>query len=294
MPTKPVESILYRELSVAAAKDVIEIASPLLGEVVNYGANAFARCASSCSNGEKHLSLLVLHLHIIEMTDAIDILISQSCPWGAKLALRSSFEALLSVEYILEADYEQRSRCWFVHYMHERLRAYDSLDPSTPRGKEVQEPLSRDKYSISLPDLPELQAFRANYQQRLAEPEYQPVELEYRKRKHPRWYQLFGGPGNLRDLACRLNRGGQYETLYRRWSSITHAMEPARFLATTDTGTQVVRRLRDPTDIRSVTIFAVEYVVTATGLLISKLAPGEKSDFLRWYRTEVGPLYSRL
>ena len=37
MPTKPLETILWREFSVTKAKTTIDIASPLLQELVNLG-----------------------------------------------------------------------------------------------------------------------------------------------------------------------------------------------------------------------------------------------------------------
>jgi len=294
MPTKPVESILYRELSLVDAKEVIAIASPLLQEVVNYGINLFARCASSRSGREEHFSLLLLYLHILEMADAVDILISQSCPSAAKLPLRSLFEALLSIEYLVERDYKQRSGAWLVHYMHQRLKVYDSWDPSTPRGKESQKLLTKDKFATDLPEFPELQAFRMNYQQRLADSEFVPIDQEYVRRRPRNWYQLFGGPSNLRELACHLGRGGQYDFLYRWWSSFAHAQEPARFLATTDSDTQVLRPLRDPSGIGLVTTYAVTYSHTATKELTKKLRPGEERHYVEWLKHEVLPLLQRL
>ena len=51
MPTKPFEQLLYRELAKESAREDIEIASPLLLELVDYATNAFQRCQTS-SSGE--------------------------------------------------------------------------------------------------------------------------------------------------------------------------------------------------------------------------------------------------
>lgn len=76
MPTKPLETVLYRELSQVAVNDIIEIASPLLQEVVNYSTNAFARCLdASVDEGHEDTSILTLYRHTIEMTDSIEILV---------------------------------------------------------------------------------------------------------------------------------------------------------------------------------------------------------------------------
>ena len=103
MPSAPLESILYRELSKAQAKEVLAKATPLLQELVNYSTHALARCATSPSGEiDVDLSILALYRHIIEITDAIEVLVSQCCAEASSPLLRSSFEALISIEYILE------------------------------------------------------------------------------------------------------------------------------------------------------------------------------------------------
>jgi len=52
MPTKQFEPLLYRELRKVEAKEVIEIASPLLQEEVNYATNAFQRCQASSTSAK--------------------------------------------------------------------------------------------------------------------------------------------------------------------------------------------------------------------------------------------------
>jgi len=119
MPIKPIESLLNRDLSQVSAKKIIDISSPLLKELVNYSTNVFGRCqALATGNKDEDLSIFMLFLHIIEMTDAVEILISKCCPVPAQILLRSSFEAYLSIEYILEKEklYAQRSLSLLVVY----------------------------------------------------------------------------------------------------------------------------------------------------------------------------------
>ena len=99
MPTKELESVLHREISKAIASPIIAIASPLLQELVNYSTWAYMRCATSTSEEYVDRAPLTLFLHVIEMTDSIEVLITQSCPSPAFPLLRSSFEALLFLEY---------------------------------------------------------------------------------------------------------------------------------------------------------------------------------------------------
>lgn len=295
MPTKQFEPLLYRELRKVEAKKVIEIASPLLQEEVNYATNAFQRCQESAIGvADEHLPLLISYLHVIEMTDGIEVLVSQSCPIPAIPLLRSSFEALLTIDYILEADYRRRAFAWLVCYVRERLSQYEMLDPSHQKGKEFLSTFAADEVSkyMKLPPFNNLAQAIQNLQSLLTNnPDYQVADCEYqslkskRKRK-PNWYSLFGGPSNLRDLARNLSRGAQYEILYRSWSRITHADDLSRFLTHTNEGSPAFRPLRNPEELKQVSKLASTFILDATKKMLGKFRAGEMTSLARWYVRE--------
>lgn len=295
MPTKQFEPLLYRELRKIEAKGVIEIASPLLQEEVNYATNAFQRCqASSTGTKDEDLPLLVSYLHVIEMTDGIEVLVSQNCPIPAVPLLRSSFEALLTIDYILEADYQLRAFAWLVCYVRDRLGEYEMLDHSLPRGKEFFAMLETDKASkyMKLPSFPNLAQAIQNLKSLLINnPNYQVADSEYqslkskRKRK-PNWYSLFGGPSNLRELARHLNRGAQYDILYRYWSRVTHADDLSRFLTKTDEGYPGIKPLRNPEELKQVSRIASTFILRATRKILGKFRAGEMASLRKWYVRE--------
>lgn len=296
MPTKPLESILYRELSRAEAKDIIEKVSPLLQELVNYATNALARCATSKSLSGKQdedVAVLALYRQMIELTDGIEVLLSQSCAMAAIPLLRSSFEASLSIEYILEneANYVQRSLSWVVGYVHKRIDMYERLDPSTNKGQEAKKLFDDDVFASTIPMAPaaEVQAAKARLQSMLTKPHLQPIETEHCKYKRPEWYSLFGGPNDLRSLAQWLRRGAQYELLYRQWSMSVHGQDFLSFRDRTDRGEPAIRRLRDPGEISEIASFAALFLLGATKSILRKLRPGE--DIALWYKRDVRQLY---
>lgn len=295
MPTKPFEPLLYREFQKAAAKEIIDIASPMLQEIVNYSTNAFQRCQSSSKGSpDEDLPVLVSYLHMIEMTDGIEVHISQSCPIPAIPLLRSSFEALLAINYILEADYKRRAFAWLVDYVHDRLAAYEMFDPAHPRGKDFFAILAADEISqyMKLPSFPDLPQAILNLQSLLNKPNYQIAEAEYqslkkaRKRK-PNWYSLFGGPSNLRELARHVGRGAQYDILYRYWSRITHAGDLSRYLTRTSKGSPSFKPLRNTEDIKLVSSIAASLILDATHKVLVKFRSGEEASYGEWYMKEV-------
>ena len=294
MPTKPLEKLLYRELSKVSAKELIDIASPLLQELVNYSTNAFARCeSSSAGRTDEDLAVLILYLHVIEMTDAVEVLVSQSCPAPAQALLRSSFEATLYIEYILEneSEYRARSLAWLVGYVRSRLQAYRLFSPSAPLGRSVIEALEEHRSEA-------VQALEAedpawaieNLENFLAQPHIQPTQKLFQEHRRWKWYQILDSSlSNLRDLTGYLKREAEYQILYRQWSSILHAHDLSRFMARSSDGDPGFKALRDPNSIRVVTSHAASLILRATHLMLGKFRPGE--DYSRWYVTDVRDRY---
>ncbi len=67
MPTESFEPILDRNTAIVLAKPVIDLASPILTETVNYATNAFARCSSSKKGStEEAYPVLASYLHVIQ------------------------------------------------------------------------------------------------------------------------------------------------------------------------------------------------------------------------------------
>jgi hypothetical protein len=304
MPTKPLDSILYRELSKVQANEIIEIASPLLQELVNYSTNVLARCATSPSNEvDVDLSVLALYRHILEMTDGVEVLIVQCCADAAIPLLRSAFEALISIEYILEndakgqyKDFNRRSLAWLLNHVHNRLDLFDRFDFSTNKGIETKKLFEDDLIAstIGLPDL-DIDKARENLLKILDKPHMKSIEEEYekcKKRKRYNWYSLFGGPTTMRQLAINLKQGAHYEMLYRPWSISLHAQDFFPFIKKLEDGESVIRPLRNPESIQQVVGYAAGFILKSTRLVLGKFRPTE--NVTDWYIREVQKNYRKI
>lgn len=276
MPTKPIKKLLNRHLSRAAACEFVEIACPLLRECVNNGTWVFMRCWDSSSVApNENAAPLVLYLHIIEFVDAIEELLRNSCMVPSIALLRSCFEALLQLEYILEDDgcYTTRSLAWLKKFADNRVAYYEYVDPETERGRTVRKSIAEDKATKAL-GLPTAQ----------------------RARKRARaWRGLLSDAEAAKcaslpsreELSKRLKRHAQYTFLYRKWSSIVHAQDLSHVIAVDSQGHSGVRRLRDPREAQEVALFAACYIVNATGAMLRKFRPGEEKAFADWFTKEV-------
>jgi hypothetical protein len=291
MPTDPRQDILYRELSQLQANELNELTSPLIQEVVNFATNAFVRCMSYSESDENvDLAPFALHRHVMEMTDAVEVLLSNACPVPAIPLLRSSFEAVLYLEYIVEDDdlYERRSLTWLASYVRQRLARYETLLPTTPRGQDFLEAIEQDKTIREFPSLPaeEVEAGIENLRKLLSRDQFDEIQREFDEiGGFPKWYSLFGGPRNLRELAQQLRLNTQYDVLYRQWSMATHAQDFSPFIARGVDGERGIRGLRDVEPTKHVATFAVVFLLNATRLLINKFHPGE--PWGNWYMKEV-------
>lgn len=298
MPSKPLHSVLYRELMIAQAQDVLSIATPLFQELVNYGSMVLIRCATSSKGDENEdLAPLALYRHILEMIDAFEVLISNSCAAPTVPILRSSFEALLALEYILESDsvYVLRSLSWLAGYVNKRIAMYEAMLPSTQRGKEFASYVKKDKSIIDLPNPPSEGVKNAisNLEKLLSREQFSKIQAEFESLgKNVNWYHLFGGPHSIQALAYNLERHVQYEFLYRQWSSVAHAHDFSSYLAVSSTGESGIRGIRDPDPIVEVSRFAATFMIGATRLLLKKFRPGE--DFAKYYIKEIQKPFKEL
>ena len=298
MPTKPLETILYREFSKAQSGQIIEIASDDLQELVNFGSHALVRCAtSSTGNENEDLAILSLYRHVIEMTDGVEVLVSQSCAIPAIPLVRSSFESLISMLYIVEEDskYLDRSLAWLIDYIHQRLATYESLDPNTAKGQEFQQSINLDDTAKTLQLPPQTDVSNAikNLQSLLAKPQLHTLNQDFLNlRGAKKWYRLYGGPENVRELARHVGRIVQYDFLYRYWSRVSHGHDFAPFIVKTADGDSGIRGIRDASELKSVANFSATFMLNATRILIKKFRPDE--DIRTWYEREVRPKYTQL
>jgi len=298
MPTQPLLKLLDRDFAKVAAKELSNLACPLLKELVNHGTNVFMRCQAEAHDGEQdeHVPIFSSYLHVLEMTDGAEELLSASCVSPAVPLVRSSFEAVLGMEYILEREYRQRAFAWMVGYAHAKLGFYERLDSATPQGRAFAQTIANDRVlnQINLPPEADPKSAADNMRQLLAKPQYQSAEAEYQQLKKrsrrgaPQWFSLFGGPSNLRDLAISLRRGAEYEILCRHWSAIAHGHDVSRFLVPTDTGGEAsIYSLRNAKELPQIALYAASYMLDATRALILRFRPGERVSLAQWYVREV-------
>lgn len=130
----------------------------------------------------------------------------------------------------------------------------------------------------------------------LDSPQLAPIEAEFQRvkalmKRPPKWYSLFGGPNNLRDLARRLSQESDYLVFYPAWSSTSHASSMSALTAMSS-GKGAFYGLRNPRPMRESASLAAGSLLRATREMLEKFRPGE--DYTAWYVREVRQAYDRL
>jgi hypothetical protein len=303
MPTNPHRGILDRDYVLVQLDEINQIVTPLLTELVSHATNVVVRCGESAGT-ERNVNMppLTLYLHVIEMVDGVEVLFSRGCVQPTIPLLRSVFEALLQMEYMFESDFRRRALAWLVVDTHNRIILHELLDDGCDRGREFLVNAGGDEVlgqvDFSAQNIDARQAI-AGLNRFLKRTEVAPIEEEYQATKQrlggrrPSSFALFGGPQNLRDLAGRLGRPAQYDTLYKFWSGTVHGGNWRRFVAGVDEhGRAEVWSLRNPVEIKDYALIASRFLLDATRAMIGKFRPGE--NLQPWYEREIKPLRDNL
>jgi len=296
MSTESFKPILDRDTAIELAKPIIDLASPILKEAVNYATNVYARCSSS-KKGRLYEAYPVLasYVHLIQMTDSIEVLISSGCAAPVELLLRSAFEGKLTIEYILEKRSKSKKRAfsWLCKRVIDEIELHERFSPSHPKSKEFKAIYENDQLRKQgeFPFLPEVSEVIDRLKNNLKQSEYAEVYSEYQKRRaktrYPEWYSLYEGPKNLRELAQHLHQGTIYEVLYRSWSKISHASDSSHVTFPMEDGSRIIANIRNPMLIPGIAGMALSFLLETTKLMLLEYRSGEQVSFHRWWNSEI-------
>jgi hypothetical protein len=183
MPTEPYEPLLNREMYKALPKFLKDTLSPLLQEAVNYTTNFFQRCQTSkAAEPDEAYPVLASYLHIIQMTDGIEVLLSNVSVEPANLLLRSSFEARLALEYMLEKNYKERAISWMVKNIIDRIEQLENYDPTQSKSEKFKSTVFPEEIErlFSLPPIPNVSDDIIKLKESLKKPDYAEAYAEYK------------------------------------------------------------------------------------------------------------------
>ncbi|KTB49237.1 hypothetical protein DEALK_01490 [Dehalogenimonas alkenigignens] len=300
MPTKAETHLLNREPN--TNNSLTTLISSVLQEAINYATTAYQKCVlSKEGKTDEAFPPLATYLHIIQLADSIEVLITHGCGSPNHLLLRSMFEARLSLEYLLEKNREERSKAWIVKNKIDQMNSCELMTPTTKKGAELEQAFAKDetfRYTGRLP-IPDISKETEKLEEDLNQPSYKPFYDEYKKMVsmgniHPEWYSFFNGPRNIKALAKHLNQGSLYLTLYASWSRISHMNDAHHLTARTLDGNSFLGPIRNQRDIAHISTMALSILVLSTQLAINNYCPYYLKSFSKWYAKEIHENNARL
>ncbi len=303
MPTSPPPALFDPDHFTVQIKAILESALPMLEELRNYGLALFSRCSIRPEGGDENLAILLPYLHLLEMLDAVIVLLPASAIAPAGLQLRSILEASLTIEYIAQADTVRRGHAYLLLDALEEREFMKRLDPQTKEGQKLRSELGHDSILADFDkhfDPIEIASGPQFPSALLDQPRFKDVWDEYTrlaKKMSPtriRWYCLFDGPRSIRKLAYKLDRGSEYEFLYSRMSASMHVTSALRRqVEVAGPGIGDVRPLRDPREIFDVCRLSHALTIRATRIVLEYFRPQERERSVQWYIREIKPNFDR-
>lgn len=297
MPTEPVFDLLPGERSDEVQR-LLETLADGIAEVVRFGTHVFVwHSEASAGRRDEVVPVAMMLRHLLEMLDAVSALVRASIIEPAHLPLRSAFEAAVQIEWIIQSDSDRRGMAFMVWHAHHRIKLYRQFDRAMQQGKELAAKLTGTVYDgIDASGKFDLPAARANMESVLIKPHYQEAAHEYHKlqkerKRSPQWFQLFGGPDSLEQLASRVGMPEWYQILYRQWSGVAHATDVITGKLSGRDGGTAIQQLRWPGGVEGVYNFSVSLALRTFRHLIAATVPEKQNEMRDWYIREVRPLY---
>ncbi|MGK0447478.1 MAG: hypothetical protein ACJA2M_001252 [Polaribacter sp.] len=286
---KAIDDILPRDRT--EVKTELEKLSSSIENVVDFGTHLLKWQADRRLSGDDVIVPILFLRNILEIGDAISILIKNSSVDPVKPLLRTLMENSFGLEYLLEKDKKNRALAYNVWVAHKDLKFIEKLNVSTQVGKQFSNEIKKDKYVNELKsDKHNLDAGKQNAKELLKLPHYIPIEKEYQRTKkkvksNPMWYSLFDGPKNIEQLAKKLNYHTSYEINYRMLSDSVHANNNSKnkLFPNADGITTDIIQIRFPKDAQMLTISALNILVMTYSNFYLKELPNKEAEFLEWY-----------
>lgn len=130
MSMRPREEVLDRARSDdnEELRQILEKLAGGIEETVNFGTHVFAWCNEGAAGHSDEMAPLILSLrHVLQMFDAVSILIREGAIEPCNHHLRSAFESVLTIKYILQQNLEKRAMAFMVWHVHQRKKIYKNM-----------------------------------------------------------------------------------------------------------------------------------------------------------------------
>lgn len=287
---QPVQEILpntSKELQPILAKF-----SMLLNESVNYGTHLLKWDIEMEREGKDNHIPSVFLRNIIELADAISILINNSSIDPAKIIFRSLIESCYGLIYMIEKNQKQRANCFLVIKSVEKIKQCNKWISSENSHKEFVSKINQDDLEVDLSkyfDHAEFVNVKEQREKLLNKQEFKSVHDEYirtkkKLNKDPNWYSLYDGPRNFRELTEQIGKALRYEFYYRTFSDNVHGTSVEKGFAYAGEDRAQVIQIRDFENVEELFSHTVATLLELYIFFIRYRIPEKEECFKDWFK----------
>lgn len=273
-------------------KKILERLSSLLEESVAFGTHILKWDVEKVREGKDNNIPSVFLRNIIELSDAISILIKNSSIDPAKNIFRSLLESSYSLMYMIEANERQRANCFIVFKAVEKIKQCNKWLSTEESHKQFKNKLSTDDLIVDLSqffDHPDFVKLKKSQEQLLEKPEFKSVYEEYKRtklntKKEFFWYSLYDGPKNFPALTEYLGKTIRYEFYYKPFSGNVHGTSIEKGFAKAGSGKAQIIQIRDYENVQELFSHSVAVLIEIYIIFIRKRIPEKETEILTWYK----------
>lgn len=291
MKTNPIGNFIPRDLDPKVAEILMKY-SEFLEEIVNYGSNIMTWKPNDYLKGDEALPISLFLRNYLSYVDACSILVKYSSIEPCNGLLRTSFENLLYILYLIDDPYGQKGLSYIIWNAFEKKKILNKYDGTSNTYFELAEGFKKTVlFKDEMPPvLKDVDKFKENNKRLLDSNKYSAVVKEYYRTKNKAkgslfyWYSMFDGPLKIRDLSTKLDLEPFYESLYKNWSSSTHGTSVIDGIVVADeNGIAQIYQIRLPFDAETVTGLCTNLSVLLFSKYINAKHPEKQNEFKEWY-----------
>lgn len=292
MKTIPIENFIPREPDPKIQNLLIQY-SEFLEEIVNFGSHIMTWKPNDYMKGEQGLPITLFLRNYLSYIDSCSILVKNSSIEPCHSLLRTSFENLLYIFYLLDDTSGKKALGYIIWNAFEKTKLITKHDGKSKQYLNLVEIYKKSDLlnDIQPPIIKNVNKRKETNQRLINSLQFAEIVKDYHrtagkfKQRQVAWYNLFEGPSNIRELSIRLNLEAFYEMLYKSWSSSTHGTSVIDGVVTGDENKMAqINKIRLPFDAESVTGICINLSVYLFSKYIKAKMPEKENEFKQWYR----------
>lgn len=274
-------------------QSILDRFSSLINESVNYGTHILKWDVEKERDGKDSNIPSVFLRNILELVDAISILLHNCSVDPSKIIFRSLIESCFGLKYMLEKDEPLRIKSFIVCKTVEKIKNFERWIDSSSSFEGLKSKIDNDDLNVDLSRFynhSDFKNLKEHNEELLNEPEFKPIYEEYVRTKKKlnktiiSWYSLFDGPQDFQKLSEHLCKSLRYELIFKTYSDNVHGTSVIKGFTSSNDGKVQVIQIRDFENVQEVFSHTVCVLLELYFDFIRKRIPEKQTDYQKWFQ----------